>query len=675
MSRRILVTCGLPYANGSIHLGHLVEYIYADIWVRYFKMRGEDAIYICADDTHGTPIQIRALKEGVSPEELISRSYDEHVKDFADFHVKFDKFHSTHSEENRKWAERIYQAAQDKGLIARREVEQFYCPHDKMFLPDRFVRGICPKCGAADQYGDVCEVCSSTYHATDVKQPACAICGAEPVLKTSEHLFFELDKLTDQLKEWTGKEGHIQDEVRNYVNNWMKEGLRDWDISRDGPYFGFPIPGEENKYFYVWLDAPIGYIASTDAYCQETGKDVADYWEKPGTEIYHVIGKDIIYFHVLFWPAMLMAADLNLPAEVAVHGFLRVEGEKMSKSRGTFINGRTYLDHLDPQYLRYYYAAKLSGKIEDIDLVFEDFINRVNAELVNKIANLASRSISFINKKLGGTLGEIPDDAKEMVAEAEATVAKIAAAYDKRNLAGAVELICRTAEAGNLYLQNAAPWDALKAGDEQRARDICTAAVNLTKIVAATLKPVLPQYAADVEAILNIEPLTWDDARADLPAGHKVEKFKYLVQRVEQEKLDAVVEASKIDEAKPQLDYAVEPLADEVTIDDFAKVDMRVAEVIDAGPVEGAKKLIRLTLDLGPLGRREVFGGIAQQFDDPHKLIGKKLICVANLPPRKMKFGVSEGMVIVGVSQEPGEKREHLSLIEAPDGVPGERIQ
>jgi len=674
LSRRILITCGLPYANGSIHIGHLVEYLYADVWVRYLRMRGEDVIYICADDTHGAPIQVAAMKEGITPEELIARSLAEHIRDFADFGVSFDKFYSTHSDENRRWSERIYLAARDKGLIARRGVEQMFCPQDQMFLPDRFVRGTCPKCGAADQYGDVCEVCSSTYPATDLKNPACAICRTPPVRKTSEHLFFELDKLTDRLREWTSGGDHLQSEVNNYVSNWIEGGLRDWDISRDGPYFGFPIPGETNKFFYVWLDAPIGYIASNEAWCKEHGRDIADYWERPGTEIYHLIGKDIIYFHTLFWPAMLMAADLNLPTQVIVHGFLRVGGEKMSKSRGTFINARTYLDHLDPQFLRYYYAAKLSGKLEDLDLVFEDFVNRVNAELVNKIANLASRSISFVHKKLGGKLGANPPDAAALLADMENENAAISEAYARRNLAEVVERICRLAEAGNLYLQNAAPWEALGKGDAERARDICTAAVNASKILTVYLKPILPQYAADVEDMLRLAPLTWSDAKADLAPGHVVGEFKHLVQRVERTQVDALVEASKTAEAPPEYDYTVEPLASEITIDDFGKLDLRVAEVVEASPVAGAKKIVQLTLDLGPLGRRKVFAGIAEFVADPHSLIGKKMICAANLAPRKMRWGVSEGMILASLSESPADKSQHLALLEAPEGKPGERI-
>jgi methionyl-tRNA synthetase len=676
MSRRILVTCALPYANGSIHLGHLVEYLFADIWVRFLRMRGEDVIYICADDTHGTAIQVRALKEGITPEELIAGVYDEHTKDFADFQVQFDNFYSTNSPENEKWSARIYEAAKAKGMIARRDVDQLYCPHDKMFLPDRFVKGTCPKCGAGDQYGDVCEKCNSTYRASEIKQPACVVCGSAPEMRTSEHLFFELGKLTDPIKEWTDHEDHIQSEVRNYVNNWIGDGLRDWDISRDGPYFGFPIPGEEDKYFYVWLDAPVGYIASTENYCERVGRDVADYWQNPDTEIYHIIGKDIIYFHVLFWPAMLMGADLTLPKQVIVHGFLRVEGEKMSKSRGTFINARTYLDHLDPQYLRYYYAAKLSGQIEDIDLVFEDFVNRVNAELVNKIANLASRSISFVDKRLEGKLGKIPPEAAQLIADAEAAAEPIAAAYEGRRLAHAVEQITRLAEAGNLYLQEAAPWAVIK-DDVERARDICTAAVNLTKLLTVYLKPVLPEYAAKVENLLNLGDLQWADAKADLLDGHAVKPFEHLVERLEMETVDAIVAASKVEAppaAAPVADFVSVPLAEEISIDDFVKVDMRVARIIAAEAIEGAKKLLRLRVDLGPLGERQVFAGIAQHVDDPATLIGKTVACVANLAPRKMKWGVSEAMVAAATSKNAEGKGEHLALVEVPGGKPGERI-
>ena len=669
MTRRVVVTSALPYANGSIHIGHLVEYIYTDIWVRFLKMTGADAHYFCADDTHGTPIQIRARKEGVTPEELVARFQAEHYKDFTDFEIEFDRYHSTHSEENRVWSSRIYEAAKAKGHIARRSVEQTYCPQDKMFLPDRFVRGTCPKCGAEDQYGDVCEMCGAAYAPTDLKDPHCSICGTPPERRSSEHLFFELDKLTDELRAWTGEPGHLQQEVRNFTSRWIEDGLRDWDISRDGPYFGFAIPGEENKYFYVWLDAPIGYIATTQAWCDENGKNIGDYWQDPDTEIYHFIGKDIIYFHCLFWPAMLMDAGLHLPTSVVVHGFLTVEGAKMSKTRGTFINARAYLDHLDPQYLRYYYATKLSGRVEDLDLSFDDFTNRVNAELVNKIANLASRAIAFVDKRLGGKLGRIPEDAKALMEQAAEAVQKAHDAYQARNVAAAVNHAVQLAEAGNLYLQQAAPWDAMKT-DPERARDICTAAVNVMKVVAVLVRPVLPRLSDRVATMLGCEPFRWADATPDLE-GRPIQAFEHLVQRVEREKIDAMVAASTVSEApqEPAYDYEVEPLTGECTIDDFAKIDLRVARIVAAGEVEGAKKLIRLTLDLGPLGKRQVFAGIREAFPDPTALIGRTVACVANLAPRKMRFGVSEGMLLAAGD---GSAIFPVELFE--EARPGDRI-
>jgi len=671
MTSRILVTAALPYANGSIHLGHLVEYIQADIWVRFLKMRGQDAIYVCADDTHGTPIMIKAMQEGIKPEELIEGFHAEHARDFSDFHIEFDIYGSTHCDENRKWSERIYQSALDKGHIERRSVEQNFCPHDELFLPDRFLRGKCPSCGAEDQYGDVCEVCNSTYQSTELIDPKCALCGTTPERRSSEHLFFKLSDFSDFLADWTGTEGHLQPEIHNFVANWLKEGLRDWDITRDGPYFGFEIPGEENKFFYVWLDAPIGYIANNERWCAENGRDVADYWEKPGTKIYHFIGKDIVYFHVLFWPAMLKCADLNLPTMVPVHGFLTVEGTKMSKSRGTFINARTFLEHMDPQALRYYYATKLNSGVDDLDISFTDFVNRVNAELVNKIANLASRSMSFLYKRLDARLGRIPDDARDLIQNAEAAVPKIEAAYEAREFAAAAELINQVAESGNLYLQNAEPWAAVKK-DPERARDICTAAVNVAKIISVALKPVLPKLAADVENILQVEPFTWADARADLE-DRPIGEFTRLFERIEMSQINKIVEASKTNEesAVKQYDYEVPAVKDEIVIDDFAKCDLRVAEVLLSEPVPGSDKLIKLQISLGPLGERTVFAGMRKAVDDPAELVGRKLICVANLAPRKMRFGVSEGMIIATTDGKDG----NLNFVSADENTkPGEPV-
>ncbi|MDP8255319.1 MAG: methionine--tRNA ligase [Candidatus Alcyoniella australis] len=670
MTRRILVTAALPYANGSIHLGHLVEYIYTDIWVRYLKMRGHDAIYICADDTHGTPIEISARKQGIRPEELIERMHAEHERDFADFQIEFDFFGSTHCDENRRWAERIFLAARDDGHIERREIEQNYCPKDELFLPDRFLRGTCPKCAATDQYGDVCEVCGSTYQSSELLEPHCALCGTVPERRKSEHLFFRLSDFGDFLKQWTSAQGHLQPKIANSVQGWIEDGLRDWDITRDGPYFGFPIPGEENKYFYVWLDAPIGYISNTERWCAQNGRDVADYWERPGTEIYHIIGKDIVYFHVLFWPAMLQAAGLNLPDAVQAHGFLRIGGTKMSKSRGTFINARTFLDQMDPQALRYYYASKLDNGADDLDLSFTDFVNRVNAELVNKISNLASRSISFLNKRLDSRLGKIDPAAAEMISEAEAAMERIAEHYEQRNVAAAIEIVNQLAERGNVYLQNAEPWKLIK-DDPEAARNVCTAAVNLSKIITVALKPALPKFAADIERILGIDPLTWNDARADL-VDREINEFQHLVDRIEQKQIDAMVEASKVEQQPvEQFDYEVPQIADEIAYDDFLKLDLRVAQVIKATMVEGADKLIRLQISLGPLGERTVFAGMRKAVDDPAVLDGRKVICVANLAPRKMRFGLSEGMVLASTDGKDG----NLNFLWADQSAqPGEKV-
>ena len=670
MTRRILVTSALPYANGSIHIGHLVEYLFTDIWVRYLKLRGHDAHYFCADDTHGTPVMIRAMKEGIEPEKLIDRMREEHVRDFTGFGIAFDNYYSTHSPENQKWSEYIYHQLKDKGHLTRRDVEQFFCPEDKLYLPDRLIRGVCPRCGATDQYGDSCEVCHSTYEAHELIDPRCSICGSAPERKTTEHIYVKLSDFTDKLAEWT--RGNLQPDVANYVNNWIEGGLHDWDISRDAPYFGFPIPDEQDKFFYVWLDAPIGYIASSDNWCVKVGRSADEFWRDSEAEIYNVIGKDIMYFHTLFWPAMLHAAELNLPRTVHVHGFLNVEGKKMSKSRGTFINARTYLDHLDPQYLRYYYAAKLSNKAEDIDLAFEDFVNRVNAELVNKIVNLFSRALKFVGTRLDGKLGSIAVDGRAMIDEASGASDEIGEAYERRDLAAAVFRIGQLAEAGNQYLQTAEPWKAIK-DDPERARDICTAAANLSLVLAVYLKPVLPELVGKVESILGVGDTTWDHLGMRLE-GVQINDFERLIERVDRKKLDALIEASKAehaaDAANEEESGDFEPLAAECTIDDFAKVDLRVARVETAEEIEGAKKLLKLTLDLGPLGQRFVFAGIRGSYPDPGWLVGKKVICAANFKPRKMRFGISHGMVCASSYEE-----ERVRVILADEQAePGDRV-
>ena len=673
MKRRILVTSALPYANGSIHIGHLVEYLFTDIWVRYLKLRGYDALYFCADDTHGTPVMIRAMQEGIEPEQLIDRMNREHQRDFAAFGVQFDNYYSTHSSENEEWSRFIYGKLKEKNHLIRRVVEQTYCDHDKIFLPDRFVRGVCPRCGAEDQYSDQCEVCNATYEPTDLKDSHCSLCGNPPVRKKSEHIYVRLADFTDLLHTWTRE--NLQEDVANYVGRWIQEGLRDWDISRDGPYFGFPIPDEENKYFYVWLDAPIGYIASSHEWCNRVGREVDEFWRDPGTEIYHIIGKDIVYFHTLFWPAMLHAAGLNLPSTVHVHGFLRIEGEKMSKSRGTFINAATYLKHFDPQYLRYYYAAKLSHKSDDIDLVFEDFVNRINAELVNKIANLYSRTLKFVNSRLEGRLGRVPESGRSMIDQAVKASSEIADFYEKRDLASAVFRIGQLAEQGNLYLQRTEPWKFVQ-DDPETARGICTAAANLGLVLAVYLKPVLPEMVEKIERIMGVDPMDWDQV-GTIVEDRPINTFERLVERIDRKDLDAFVEDSKLEfqgvEAAPPGE-PVEPLAQECGIDDFGKIDLRVALVQEAGEVKGADKLLMLKLDLGPLGSRQVFAGIRKSYPNPRNLVGMKVVCVANLKPRKMRFGLSEGMVCASTApKEAGGGRVRLVTAD-PDARPGDKV-
>lgn len=656
MSNPILVTSALPYANGSIHIGHLVEYIQTDIFVRFLKMTGQDAVYMCADDTHGTPIEINARRAGITPETLISRYYDEHQRDFADFHIEFDCYYSTNSPENQRHSEYIFEQLRQQGHIVTRPVAQYYCEQDQRFLPDRFIRGTCPKpgCQATDQYGDVCESCGTTYSPTDLQDPRCAICGNTPVIRESSHYFFTLSVYEDFLRQWVNAPDHLQPETRNFIENWLNEGLRDWDVSRDGPYFGFKIPGEEDKYFYVWLDAPVGYIATTDKFCQETGRDFDAYWHNPEAQIYHVIGKDITYFHTLFWPAMLKGAGYTLPSKVLVHGFLTVNGEKMSKTRGTFINARTYLDHLDPQYLRYYYAAKLNGQPEDIDLNLEDFALRVNADLVNKIANLVSRAVPFVTRNFDGRISRITPTDRLLADDIRSRIPRIRQYYERLEFSRAMQEIVAIAEMGNKYFQDAAPWDVMKE-DPQSAQAICTFAVNCCRAVTALIKPVLPRYAEAVEAILRIPPLRFEDAsRFDLQE-HELGDFQRLVERVDPKHIEAMVAASAEDLTSTQDSTAgtpaetppaveIEALAPQISIDEFAKIDLRVATIRQAERVEGADKLLRLRVDLGN-EERTIFAGIRLSYD-PAELVGKQVIVVANLQPRKMRFGVSEGMLL-----------------------------
>lgn len=663
MTRKILVTSALPYANGPIHIGHLVEYIQTDIWVRFQKMRGHDCIYCCADDTHGTPIMLRARQEGISPEELIEAMHAEHVRDFSGFEIEFDNYYSTHTEENRYFSELIYERLKEGGHIAAREVEQAYCETDQMFLPDRFIRGTCPKCGAEDQYGDSCEVCHATYGPLDLKDGRCSTCGGAPVQRRSKHYFFKLGDFTEPLKEWIAG-GHVHEQVQNKLGEWFEAGLRDWDISRDAPYFGFKIPGETDKYFYVWLDAPIGYIASTDHYCKQRGLRYEDFWFNAETEIHHFIGKDITYFHALFWPAMLMGSGFNTPNRLTIHGFLTVNGAKMSKSRGTFIMASTYLKHLDINYLRYYYACKLGPGTEDIDLSFEDFIGRINSDLVGNFANLASRSVSMLNKNLEGRLGKLSAAGKEMLGELQGASDSIAADYESCNYASAVRRMNGLADVVNRYIDGHKPWQAIKT-DRESARETLTATVNAVRLLTIYLKPVLPGFAARIEKILRIEPLQWSDS-AELLEDYEIGAFERLIERVDPGKVEAMIEESKPVEEATELDK--EPLAAEVDFEQFMQVDLRVGKVLKAEVIEEADKLMRFQVDIG--GQiRHIIGGYRLAYK-PEEMEGRLVVVAANLAPRKMRFGVSEGMIL---ASGPGD--ENVFALWVDEGAkPGERI-
>ncbi len=672
--RKILVTSALPYANGPIHLGHMVEYLQTDIWARFQRLRGHDCLYVCADDAHGTPIMLRAQQEGITPEQLIERVWHEHRADFADFHVGFDNYHSTHSPENRFYAEWIYRHARDKGHIAQRTIMQAFDPEAQMFLPDRFIKGECPKCGAKDQYGDSCEVCGATYAPTDLKHAVSVVSGATPVQRASEHYFFKLGDFEPMLRDWT-RGGHVQAEIANKLDEWFEAGLSDWDISRDAPYWGFEIPDAPGKYFYVWLDAPIGYMASFRHLCDRTGLDFDAYW-KPGSdaEIYHFIGKDIAYFHTLFWPAMLHAGGFRTPSAVYCHGFLTVNGQKMSKSRGTFIKARTYLDHLDPEYLRYYFAAKLGPGVDDIDLNLDDFQARVNADLVGKVVNIASRCAGFITKRFDGRL---TDDVAEpaLYGEFVAASESIAERYERCEFSQAMREIMALADRANQYIDEKKPWALVKeAGREGEAHAVCSMGLNLFRALLIYLKPVLPAMAAKAEQFLALAPLAWDDVREPL-RGHAIQPFQPLLTRIEPERVAAMLEASKDNLAAARSAPAVptalqaDPIAAEIAYEDFARIDLRVARIAKAEAVEGADKLVRLTLDLGG-ETRNVFAGIKSAYA-PEQLEGRLTVMVANLAPRKMRFGVSEGMVLAA---GPGGK--DLFILSPDSGAqPGMRVK
>ncbi len=671
MTRKLLVTSALPYANGSIHIGHLVEYLQTDMWVRFQKLRGNECHYFCADDTHGTPIMIRARKEGVNPEELINKMHEEHFTDFSEFQIEFDNYYSTHSPENKELASMIYSRLKEGGHIDSRDVEQAYCEHDKMFLPDRFIRGVCPKCGAADQYGDNCEVCNATYTPLELKDAACSICGNKPVQKKSKHLFFKLGDFEKELHEWING-GHVHKQVANKLQEWFSQGLRDWDISRDAPYFGFEIPGEKDKYFYVWLDAPVGYIASCRNYCEKNGLNWEDFWVNGDAEIHHFIGKDITYFHALFWPAMLMGAGLRTPNQLAIHGFLTVNGEKMSKSRGTFISARTYLNHLDPEYLRYYYSCKLGPDTGDIDLSLEDFVSRVNSDLVGKIVNLASRSAQMLGKNFDLKCGSLSDEARELLAKLRGKSEDIAGELEGRNFASAVRMIRELADEVNRYLDDRKPWAAIKE-DRDHALESLTTTLNAVMLLTVYVKAIIPGYAAKIEKLLNIDSMKWSDVKDKELENHTINKFERLMERVDPEKVNAMVEESKqqqAEEAAPAVTgpLAEDPIAEEIDFDQFLKVDLRVAEIVEAEVIEEADKLLRFQVDLGG-ERRQIIAGIRKAYK-PEDMIGRKVVICANLKPRKMKFGMSEGMIIAA-----GPGGEEVFVTSPDEGAkPGQRL-
>jgi len=676
--RQILVTSALPYANGSIHLGHMLEYIQTDMWVRFQKLRGNQCIYVCADDAHGSAIMLRAEKEGITPEQLIANVQAEHSGDFAEFLVDFDNFHSTHSEENRELSSLIYTRLREAGHIANRSVTQYFDPEKGMFLADRFIKGTCPKCAAEDQYGDNCEKCGATYAPTELKSPKSAISGATPVLKDSQHFFFKLPDFQAMLQQWT-RSGTLQDAVANKLAEWLDSGLQEWDISRDAPYFGFEIPGEPGKYFYVWLDAPIGYMASFKNLCARRPElDFDAFWkEDSSAELYHFIGKDIVNFHALFWPAMLEGAGFRKPTAINVHGYLTVNGAKMSKSRGTFIKARTYLDHLAPEYLRYYYASKLGRGVDDLDLNLEDFVQKVNSDLVGKVVNIASRCAGFIHKGNEGVL--VAGDAAPELSEAFLAAApSIAEAYEARDFARAMREIMGLADRANAWIADKAPWSLAKQeGKQDEVQAICAQGVNLFRQLVIFLKPVLPVLAADAEAFLNVAPLTWNDHLSRLE-NHQLNAFKPLMSRIEPAKVEAMVAASKEDLLASQTSSAPagngelskEPLSAEIEFDTFAAVDLRVALIVKAEAVPGADKLLQLTLDIGD-ERRNVFSGIKSAYPDPSKLEGRLTMMVANLKPRKMRFGMSEGMVMAA-----GPGGEEIYLLSPDSGAkPGQRIK
>ena len=682
MTRKILVTSALPYANGSIHLGHMVEHIQTDVWVRFQKLRGHECYYCCADDTHGTPVMLAAQKQGIAPEDMIAKVREEHLADFTGFFIGYDNYYSTHSPENKKFSQDIYRALKANGKIESRVIEQLFDPEKQMFLPDRFVKGECPKCHAQDQYGDNCEVCGTTYSPTELINPYSAVSGAKPELRESEHFFFKLGECADFLKAWTSGNNphdgkpHLQPEALNKMKEWLGEGeettLSDWDISRDAPYFGFEIPDAPGKYFYVWLDAPVGYMASFKNLCDRIGIDFDEYFKADSqTEMYHFIGKDILYFHALFWPAMLHFSGHRAPTGVYAHGFLTVDGQKMSKSRGTFITAKSYLEQgLNPEWMRYYIAAKLNSKIEDIDLNLQDFISRVNSDLVGKYVNIAARASGFIAKRFEGRLKDVSGSLllQKLAAESD----NIAEQYENREYARALRDIMALADAVNEYVDANKPWELAKQeGQDERLHEVCSELINAFTMLTAYLAPVLPQTAANAARFLNLDAITWANTRETL-GEHAINKYEHLMQRVEQKQVDDLIEANKqsIAAAPAAEESKYEKVTEQASFDDFMKIDMRVAKVLNCEAVEGSTKLLKFDLDFG-FEKRIIFSGIAASYPNPAELNGRMVIAVANFAPRKMaKFGVSEGMILSAATAE-----GKLKLLDVDAGAqPGDKV-
>lgn len=698
--RNILITAALPYANGDIHLGHLVEYLQADFWARFQRMQGHDCAYICADDTHGTPIMVRAREEGITPEQLIANSWKTHHTDFSDMQIQFENFGSTNSAENRGLCEYFYSQLKASKHLVTKPIQQLYCDHDKMFLPDRFVKGTCPKCGTKDQYGDNCDSCGAAYSPEDMKESYCSICGNTPTTKATDHIFVRLSDFQVYLKSWLP--AHTTESVTNKMMEWFKDSLRDWDITRDGPYFGFKIPGTEDKYFYVWVDAPMGYVASTMQYCKRVGKNFEDYWlHESKSEVYHLIGKDIMYFHTLFWPALLKAAGFRTPTAVMVHGRLMINGEKMSKSKGTMIPTRAYLNHLQADYLRYYYSTKISAGLDDFDLNFEDFVNRVNAELVGKITNLASRGAQMLSKKMDGVMSELDSEGLELVKKAQFKGEEIAKHMELRDFAKASTEIRALADEANKYFDEKAPWKTLEA-DPITTKKVLTATLNVFRILAIYMKPFLPVYANKVEKLFGEADYVWEDAKKVL-TNHKIADYEHLISRIEAEKIPLIIEETKrinaaLDEQRNKgktttaksVSSATSSVAgagnskassttaedrnavvtSEIEMDDFMKIDLRIGKILEASEVKGSDKLLQLKVEIGEGIVKNIFAGIKSAYK-PEQLVGRLTVVCANLKPRKMKFGLSEGMVLAT-----GAGGDDLYILSPDSGAkPGQRVK